>query len=211
MDFTLGLFFFILGLIVGSFLNVVIYRYNTGRSVNGRSGCLSCGKKLKASELIPVISFIFLRAKCSGCGTKISFQYPLVELVTGFIFLFLSLNYWGLELILLLIIFSILVVIFTYDLKHKIIPDTLVFTIAGLALIYRLLIIDFSDLNFQVWLDIFAGIIFFIPFFLLWFLSRGVWIGLGDGKLSLSIGWLLGFVHGVSALIIAFWIGEYNT
>lgn len=100
-----------------------------------------------------------------------------------------------------------MIIIFVYDIKHKIIPDALVFTFAGIALVFRLMRTDFSMLNTLALFDLFAGILFFIPFFLLWFVSRGRWIGLGDGKLALGIGWLLGFIHGVSAIIIAFWIG----
>lgn len=217
MTFILGLFFFILGLIIGSFLNVVIFRYNTGKSIQGRSGCLSCGKKLEAWELIPLISFVLLRGKCSQCKSRISFQYPLVEFATGFLFLITALRFSGLIFvdfnifiylfILFAAIFSILIVIFVYDIKHKIIPDSLVFSFAVLALIYRFTETGFSNLDLLSWLDIFSGVIFFLPFFVLWLISQGRWIGLGDGKLALGIGWMLGFVHGISALVLSFWIG----
>ena len=75
---------FILGAIIGSFLNVVILRYGT-KSLGGRSECPSCGKKLVWFELIPIFSFLFLRGKCGSCGRKISWQYPLVEISTGLI------------------------------------------------------------------------------------------------------------------------------
>lgn len=91
-----GIFFFLFGLIIGSFLNVVIYRYNTGRSVQGRSGCLSCGKTLSAVELIPLFSFIFQKGKCHGCGSKISWQYPLVEFSTGIAFTLIAFKYFDL-------------------------------------------------------------------------------------------------------------------
>lgn len=214
--FTFTLFFFCLGLIIGSFLNVVIYRYNTGRSVGGRSGCLSCGKKLEFWELVPVFSWIFLGGKCSNCKTKISWQYPLVELSTATLFALLTFHFQiptsyfllpTLNFLLFLIIISILVVIFVYDIKHKIIPDALVFSFAGLALLFRLLETNFSNLQLIDWFNLFSGLIFFVPFFLLWVVSNGMWIGLGDGKLALGIGWMLGFVNGVSAIILSFWIG----
>ena len=82
----IALIFFTLGLIIGSFLNVVILRYNTGRSFGGRSACMTCQSELKAYELIPLFSFITLRGRCLSCKTKISIQYPLVEFATGLIF-----------------------------------------------------------------------------------------------------------------------------
>lgn len=200
---------FIFGLIIGSFLNVVILRYNTGRSVNGRSGCLSCGHKLKTSELIPVLSFIFLKGRCSGCGSKISMQYPLVELGIGLLFVLIFLKFSSdiNFMVFLLISTSVLVVILVYDIRHKIIPDGLVYTLAGLSLVYRIIETPFNNLSLLTTLDLLAGPILFIPFYLLWVVSRGRWIGLGDGKLALVIGWMLGFVMGLSAITIAFWIG----
>src|SRR3989344_1035853 len=80
---------FIFGLIIGSFLNVVIYRINTRKSLHGRSACMSCQNQLLWYELIPVFSFLGLKGRCRNCKTKISIQYPLVELMTGLIFTFL--------------------------------------------------------------------------------------------------------------------------
>src|SRR3989339_1660823 len=85
-----SVFVFLFGAVVGSFLNVVILRLNTGQSiVSGRSKCFNCAKKLKWRELLPIISFVFLRGKCSACKAKISWQYPLVETITGIIFVLL--------------------------------------------------------------------------------------------------------------------------
>ena len=86
MTSILLIIFSILGLIIGSFLNVVILRFNTNKTLGGRSGCMACEKELNWYELIPVFSFFALQGRCSGCQTKISVQYPLVELATGVIF-----------------------------------------------------------------------------------------------------------------------------
>ena len=86
MTLAITIIFFILGLVIGSFLNVVIFRLNTHRSFGGRSGCMSCGKKLPWYELIPLFSYLALGGRCSGCKTKISKQYFWVELLTGLIF-----------------------------------------------------------------------------------------------------------------------------
>jgi prepilin signal peptidase PulO-like enzyme (type II secretory pathway) len=211
---------FILGTIIGSFLNVVILRYNTGRSIGGRSGCMSCGHKMRPYDLIPVISWLWLRGKCRQCKSKISIQYPLVEAMSGILFALLALvstpillNSGSASLattyfVWHAIIFSILIVIFVYDTHHKIIPNSLSYTFAGLALIQTILVLPFAEgLTAINYWNLLAGPIFFIPFFLLWFVSGGRWIGLGDGKLALGIGWYLGFIYGLSAIILGFWIG----
>ena len=216
MFLTLSIFVFLFGTIVGSFLNVVALRYNTGLSfARGRSQCFSCGKGLSWRELIPVWSYIVLRGKCSKCASKISVQYLLVELATGALFLatfihvvlgastftFVHLA----TIIYYFFIWSILIVISVYDFRHKIIPDSLVFLFAGITLIASL--VGFFYFHSNTLLDILAGPILALPFWFLWAVSRGRWIGLGDAKLALGIGFMLGFVGGVSAVVLAFWIG----
>lgn len=187
------LFLFIFGLVIGSFLNVLGLRWNSGLSIVGRSFCVICKKKLHWWELVPVMSFVSLRGRCSECKTKISWQYPLVELWTGLIFITVP--------ILTIPIFCIYVVITIYDLRHKIIPDALSYSAVILAIIYRLSLGNFGLLD---WL---AGPILFLFFASIWFLSRGRAMGLGDGKLALSGGLLLGFSQGFSAITLAFWVG----
>lgn len=211
--------FFIFGTIVGSFLNVVILRYNSGRSiVSGRSSCPVCRHELAWFELVPLFSFIALGGKCAKCHSKISWQYPAVELLTGLIFAAVYLHKYrsltsiflipnSLFLILDLIILSLLIIILVYDLKHKIIPDGLVYTFIILSLLKLLLsIFLIPNSNFLI-LDLLAGPIMFLPFFLLWFFSGGRWMGLGDAKLAAGIGWFLGFVNAISAIVIGFWTG----
>lgn len=219
MDFLPLLNFFILGTIIGSFLNVVINRFNTGRSINGRSFCPNCGQKINWYDLVPIFSWLWLRGKCRNCYSKISPQYPLVEFSTATLFTLIYLNFSFLFLVKPLIfyifylwvaiIFAILVVIFVYDLKHKIIPDLLSYIFAGMGLVQTLVLIPYISLfgPISFYLDLSAGLIFFIPFFLLWYVSDGRWIGLGDGKLALGIGWFLGFTYGLNAIVLAFWIG----
>lgn len=251
------IFIFIFGTIVGSFLNVVIFRYNTGRSILGlggrlaspeRSGgglwprgggsfCPSCAKKLSWYELIPLLSFIIQGGKCRKCKSRISWQYPIVELTTGLVFaaIFwkfltfnLSLNKFGipsviegqlstfnliglLYLILTLLIFSLLIVIAAYDIRHKIIPDKLVWFFVILALLSPLLpaLRSFSEGGVvgNLGLHMLSGFLLAVPFALLWFFSKGRLMGLGDAKLSLGIGFLLGLSGGAAALILAFWTG----
>jgi len=207
--FTLYIIFiFILGTIIGSFLNVVILRYNTGMSINGRSGCFCCGKVLEWYELVPVLSFIFLAAKCSKCKARMSWQYPLVELCTGLLFvgLFVDLGI-SFSFVFACVVWSLLMVITVYDIRHKIIPDGLVFTFVALGLIRLFTEYPIHDLLRFHLLDLLAGPILFVPFFLIWFVSKGTWMGFGDAKLALGIGFFLGLSGGISAIILGFWIG----
>lgn len=208
MDYITFCLVFIFGAIIGSFLNVVAFRLKTGRTVGGRSFCFSCGKTLGAFELVPVLSFLIQKGKCRGCKSPISKQYPVVEILTGVVFGFIALNvssvFW---FFLYSSAFSILIVIAIYDARHKIIPDSLAFIFAVLGFIAMLNTYWNSLISLPALLAFLAGPILFLPFFLLWFLSKGVWMGLGDAKLAIGIGWLLGLASGFSAIIIGIWIG----
>jgi len=227
MEVFVAVGFFIFGAIIGSFLNVVIFRFNTGVSLGGRSGCFSCGRKIKWFDLIPIWSFLNLGGRCRSCKSRLSLQYPTVEMMTGFLFLATFLKYFSfgfpLELSIIylpdyiqagflfsidLFVLCLLVVIAVYDLKHKIIPDSLVFLFCVLAFGRLLFSVEISSLfYFPYLLDLLAGPILALPIALLWFISGGRWIGLGDAKLAIGIGWFLGFSLGVSAMIVGFWIG----
>ncbi len=213
MDLLLQILIFIFGTIIGSFLNVVILRYGR-KTLNGRSVCPICGKKLRWFDLIPLLSFLFLRGKCRDCHKKISWRYPVVEIVTGALFLlifnFSAQSRQFFYLIYLGSIFSLLIVIFVYDLYHKIIPDLWVFLFVGLSIISVLG--SFDTLTTKWWQfslanNLWAGPILALPFALLWFISKGRWMGLGDAKLALGIGWFLGLAKGSSALILGIWLG----
>jgi len=205
----LNVFFFVLGTIVGSFLNVVILR--SGREyLSGRSECFSCGKKLHWYELLPILSFLFLGGRCLSCKSRISWQYPLVELGTGLLFLFtfiinralLSASAGLILLLIDLVAISTLVVIFVYDLKHKIIPDGAVYTFIIVSLI-KFFIFNLSLANFY-------GLLFvFLFIFSIWFFSHGAWMGFGDVKLALGIGAFLPVASSISAITIGFWAGAF--
>lgn len=182
---------FVFGLIFGSFLNVVGSRYGSGVGILGRSFCPYCGKKLLWYELIPLLSYLLQRGRCRACKSKIGVIYPSIEIFTGV--LFATLDY------VLIPVFCIYVVILVYDLRHKIIPDLLVYLTIILSLIYRLLVGGYL-------LDWLAGPIIFSFFGLIWLLSKGRGMGFGDAKLGLSIGLLLG-VWAFNAIAFSFWIG----
>lgn len=225
MTYFVLFFVFIFGTLIGSFLNVVILRFNTGKKIIGRrerSMCFSCAKTLEWHELLPVVSFVCLRGKCRGCSTKISLQYPLVELATGLIFagIFIK-NFSGFTLeelftnpaaaVLLklttfhLVIWSILIVVTVYDLRHKIIPDEMVYAFSGLSLTAAFLFPSITGVSLSG--AIMAGAAFFFFFAGLWVISSGRWLGFGDAKLVLGLGFFLGLTHGLSALVLAFWTG----
>lgn len=218
MGTFLDIIVFIFGVIIGSFLNVVILRFRTGRTLGGRSACMTCSKTLTWYELIPLGSFLTQRGRCRGCRTRISWQYPIVEALTGFLFVLLSWKFayllpenLGLFLVLFGfygIIFSILIVLSVYDIKHKILPDSLVFPFAGLAFLGMFFIFGNSIvLHLPSYTQFLAGIVLPAPFLFLWILSKGKWMGLGDVKLMIGIGFLLGLSAGVTAILISFWVG----
>ncbi len=196
------------GLIVGSFLNVLVLRWQTGMTFGGRSQCFSCSKQLHWYELVPVISYLFLRGKCSSCKSKISWQYPVVEVISG-ILGFAIVFFYGVTPLggLLLLISWIFLALSVYDIMHMILPDSWTIAIGVLALVGAglgwLPIVS----NTTVLFDWLAGVIFATPFLLLWLFSKGRLMGLGDIKLILVIGLLHGWYLGLSTLLIAFWGG----
>ena len=196
------IFIFVLGLIVGSFLNCVILRTYKGESfIVGRSYCPKCKHDLKPWDLIPVLSYLILRGKCRYCGNKISSQYPLVELSTAIIFSFVYLQV-GLtsEMIYLLAIMAIFIVIFVYDLKYYIIPDKFVFSGIILSAIWVFLTGD-------ILITFASAIGASLFFFLIWFFSKGLAMGFGDVKLAFLIGLLLGWPNVIVGLFLGFFFG----
>jgi leader peptidase (prepilin peptidase)/N-methyltransferase len=207
MGFLIYIFVFVLGTVIGSFLNVVILRYNTGFSIiNGKSKCLTCGKELEWYELIPIASFIIQKGKCNKCGSKISWQYPLVEITTGFLFLLIIKTITGYGILAIgyyFVVFSLLIIITVYDMRHQIIPNPFVYFFDVLAFLSLFQILGYG-IDFSGFI---AGLAFFAFFGSFWLFSKGKWMGLGDAKLALGIGWLLGLQKGILAMLFSFWIG----
>lgn len=204
MNIVIMLLAGILGLIIGSFLNVIILRMNTGKGIGGRSMCFSCRKTLRWHELVPVFSFIFQRGKCNHCRSVISWQYPVVELLTGLLFAGVASRFDMVsqpeQVVFWLLFVSGAMVIAVYDMRHKVIP------ISGL--IYLLILIIGYGLFFNnlTWIQLFLGVVLVpSPFFMLWLASQGRWIGFGDIELMVGMGLLLGTLSGFSAVILSFW------
>lgn len=158
----IGLFIFILGLCIGSFINAFLWRYETGKSLSGRSVCPKCNRTIAWYDNIPLISYILLSGKCRGCGKKISIQYPLIELITGCMFvaagvktgIIKSINiiisestntglreYINLGTFLILcFVFALLIIIAVYDYKKREIPNGFNLFFILTSIVYLLII-----------------------------------------------------------------------
>jgi len=223
MEILLYIFIFFLGLSAGSFMNVLVFRLGTGLGFKGRSFCFSCGKKLSWYELIPLVSFLVQGGRCRSCRAKISWQYPVVEFISGVLFvgIFWKLGFsnifeqgvFGMELFAYYAIaFSLLVAIVIYDIRHKIIPNQFVYLFIALAFL-RVLNFENFDLigNWKLEIEnLISGPIFAAPFAFFWLVSKGRWMGLGDAKFAWGIGWFLGLSNGFSAILLSFWIGALS-
>lgn len=202
---------FLFGLAVGSFLNCVIYRLELKEFKKekksfliGKSFCPSCKHVLAWHDLIPIASFFILRRKCRYCKKKISIQYPLVELITGILFLFIFLIFDNfLFVCFLLIISSFLIIIFVYDLKHFIIPDSAIYSAIIITFLYNIVFNSQFLVNNSIFAAIGAGL-FFLAIFTL---SMGRWMGFGDVKTVFFMGLFLGFPAVIVALFFSFLIG----
>ncbi len=202
---------FVLGTLIGSFLNVVLYRFHTGRSLNGRSHCMSCGETLTWYELFPIVSYLFLRARCKFCGAYIPLRYLLVELLTGAVFLLMFVLFReNLILFGFFSIFSVFLILITvYDIRHTIIPDELTLALLGLA-VFKILFLPNGTLEIasisSILFSLLAGAGASFFFYLLWKVSEGRWLGLGDAKLAFPLGMIAG-TGAVSMVVLSFWIG----
>lgn len=188
------------GLLMGSFLNVCIYRFPRGESVVFNSShCPVCKHNLNVSDLIPVLSFFIIRGKCRYCKTLLSPRYVLVELFTAAIFAitFINLGYSP-YLVKYVLVFSLLVVVFSIDLEHKIIPNKLVILLLIWGICWQLVSPE------RIWLDAVGGAFLGGGFLLLAaVVSRGG-MGGGDIKLMFAAGLYMGTALTGLALFLSF-------
>lgn len=196
---------FTLGVMIGSFLNVCIYRIPQNQSiVSPPSHCLQCGKRLRPWDLVPVLSWLLLSGKCRYCASPISGRYALVELLTGLLFLLcFSIVGLSLELIKALIFASFLIVITFIDLDHQLILDKVLIWMAGAGVIINLWI-GFpmpGALNMLLAAAVGGGVLLLIAV-----LTRGG-MGGGDIKLMAVLGLWLGWAYILMVLLLSFIIG----
>ena len=192
----------ILGLSVGSFLNVLIDRLPQEKSILGRSQCDFCHKQLKWFDLIPIFSFLFLGGKCRDCHKDLSWQYPVVETITGLSFLLIfNLQLSIFNSLLLTGISSCLIIIFFSDWKYHLISDYILLALFIFSFLTKI------NMMTNLYELVTSGLIVSAPIFLIYFLSRERAMGQGDVYLSAIIGFLLGWKAGFIALYIAFVTG----
>lgn len=179
------LFFAILGLVFGSFGNVLIVRFPFTEGIGGRSKCVSCKVIIPGWHLIPLVSYAVLRGRCASCQVRISLQYPLIETLSAVLFLVALLHTGGdvVSGILLGLCMWLLLIIAVIDAKTQLIPD---------ALNVPLIILGLATAQSLGSVSILAPVIAVGFFGFQWIISKGMWIGSGDIILSLGVGLLLG-------------------
>jgi leader peptidase (prepilin peptidase) / N-methyltransferase len=209
--FTLRIAMFAVGMVVGSFANVPIHRWPRGGTVTEpkRSVCPACGTLVAARDNVPVVSWLLLGRKCRSCGEPIAARYAIVELTTGILFGAVA-WVWGLDPLLpaLLVFTWSLIVATAIDLEHRIIPNRLT---------YRLPFVLLPLLVFAAWMDgawtdlrggVIAGLAIPLAMFLLseaFRLLRGQsGMGMGDVKLAVSIGLVVGYLGGLELVVFAY-------
>lgn len=202
---------FVLGLVVGSFINAFIWRLKNKKNfINARSICPLCKNKLAFYDLIPIISFIILGGKCRKCAKKISLQYPFVELLCGLLFVIVSILavmagsfgvYFYLYILRGWIFVFFLLILFLYDLKYYEVPLGVVAWGALVALVVNII----SGISVT---SLLLGMLFGYAFFAIqYYGSRGRFVGGGDMYAGLMIGAILGWPNTLLAVFIAYIIG----
>ena len=204
-----GIIIFILGLLIGPFLNVCIYKIPKEESIAyPPSHCYSCGKRLRSLELIPVLSYIFLRGKCKGCGSRVSLRYPMIEVLTAIIFLLLY-REMGLRISLYfhILLASILICVAFIDLDYQIIPDVLVLLGFGAGLLYKIVafLYKWPSVGF---LDGIYGLLLGGGFCLLIAILSNGGMGGGDIKLMAMLGFWFGLRSIIFIALLAFIVGS---
>jgi prepilin signal peptidase PulO-like enzyme (type II secretory pathway) len=229
------LILFVFGIAIGSFLNVVATRYDgdhfllSNKVIGGRSHCPHCKKTLRWFELVPLVSFIMLGGCCARCKTKISFQYPIVELISGLIFALVPYRvemFFGINGGLLIatsafwvVAFEALLVMSLIDIRLGIIPDEINIFLLVLAIFFGIFTISYLGSANHSLIDFYGGLfglqqsfwfnhvvatIFSAAFFaLLILVTRGRGMGMGDLKLAIPLGLLFGWPDILLVIIFA--------
>jgi len=212
---------FVLGTAIGSFLNVCIDRIPQGQSlVRPPSHCAACGKKLAVFELIPIVSYLWLKGKCRHCGAKIPQRILAVELGNGLLFVLIALNY-GLSIEFLVLAFyaCLFLVLAVIDLEHGLILNKIVYPAIGISLIlspfwsnlgFSRLFLGENNLLHLFFGSLSGGGLFAVFFLLIILLYRGS-MGFGDVKMAGLVGLATGFPSVLVAMIVSFISGGLAT
>lgn len=202
-------YIFILGLLIGSFLNVCIYRIPKGESVVlPPSHCTNCGNEIKWYDLVPVISYIFLRGKCRYCKEEISLRYPFIELITGVIFLALYIEY-GLSFTFLkyiiLVVFLIVIGMIDFDTTDVYFSTTISGSVTGAILVMVGFFYSHGSFSADIVPYILGAAVGGGTIAIIILITGGM--GWGDAEICLLCGIFLGFKYTLVMLFLAFIIG----
>lgn len=196
---------FIIGLCVGSFFNVILFRLDRKKGImTGRSECQNCHQQLRWHDLIPLISYLYLRGNCRYCRSEISMVYPLIELATGLIFVVFFIvagPMIGLKEVISLSIILLFFLLIFFDALYLILPDKIVFTAIGASFFFGAFFDRLNLGNLTL-----TGFLFGLFFGIIYLVSRGQWMGFGDVKLVVAIGLVLGYPLGLFAIVLAVWV-----
>ncbi len=217
---AIALVLFVLGLVVGSFLNVLIYRTVQGEDfVKGRSRCDTCKKKIAWYDNIPLLSYVILGGKCRNCKKPISIQHPIIEFMSGILFVwwyaigfaFFQLSqspHTLVQPVFWLLVGILLLVIFVADWLYQIIPDYANFGLMLLAFLYRVYLVTTGAMEWRDFgLAIITGVGLMLFIWALWWGTKGRGMGFGDVKYALAMGILLGWPRALVGMFLAFVIG----
>jgi prepilin signal peptidase PulO-like enzyme (type II secretory pathway) len=213
--------FFVFGLIIGSFLNVVVYRIRIADTLMGRSYCPHCKGGVAWYDNIPLISFIILKAQCRNCKKKISWQYPLVELFTAVLFAAVGAAFFSaldpttwLATFYYLVILGSLMVILVYDFLYMEIPGVVLWPAIVFSIGFKLLM-DWtkignvgSPMDGVTYSGVLAAFLAFAFFFMLVSVSKEKWMGMGDAYLVILLGLIIGWPEIILGLFLAFLFGS---
>ncbi len=218
MQLILTFLAFCFGSIIGSFLNVIILRLPANQSLNGRSHCISCGHTLGVLDLAPLLSYLFLFGNCRYCKVKISPRYFILEAITGLLF---AVSYYyiqpqnlvpAIQLLKYWIILAALVVIFVVDLEHFLILDEVIFPVSGAIFLLNIILdvclkINIFSPHSNFLSGLIAAAVLWVFFYLVWFFSKGLWLGFGDVKLAILLGLALGWPLILVGFMLAILLG----
>ncbi|WP_409227551.1 prepilin peptidase [Gudongella sp. SC589] len=200
---------FIYGLLIGSFLNVLIYRIPRDENIAWPgSHCTSCGHGLKWYDNIPLFSYLFLRGRCRYCGERISLQYPAVEAVNAIIYVLLYIFFYQVKLdfVFYALISSALVAITFIDLKDQLIPDSLVLSVLILSILHKSLLHFYEGIPFP-FVESLLGLLVAGGIFLLIVYFSGGGMGGGDVTLIGALGFVLGLRRIFLVIFLSFLLG----
>jgi prepilin signal peptidase PulO-like enzyme (type II secretory pathway) len=212
MEYTITALLFLLGVCVGSFLNVVILRFGFSERAAQRSQCAQCNATLRARDLVPLVSYLALRGRCAHCGSAITAQYPIVEVLLGAVFVLTFMvtqsgTYDPLLFVVTAGFWTAMLGLVVYDVRHTLVPLPFVYALFGFAGV-RVLVDLATYYSLVPLMDALWGAVVCGGFFaLITAVTRGKGMGIGDAYIAAAIGAMFGLTVGVVAGVFAVWIG----